>query len=224
MGGGERGAAWGFPTKATGRRRISLFILLAVSCPLAGCTTVRVTADLNYPHEQVRKVAVLDFDQEPIEVQIRDKLVWGRIEYRQAGRQVGDIVSRALAMGSLYEVYDRTALRALMRKKNLDEAQLARQLDVNALRGLLGVDAIVMGRIEAFGYSFVCLYQRAWARYSTRCVDLQDGSVIWELEGSTTRLYADESRLAARIAEAGVKKLRREMEFSALIRKASQPK
>lgn len=219
---GWRGSRQGCPCGALERRWMLFLVLLALGAWSLGCSTTQVTVDLNFPHDRVRKIAVLDFDQDPIEVQVRDKLVWGRAEYRRAGREVADRISQALAQSSLYEVYDRTALRDLMRKKSLDQAALTKELDVAALRGLLGVDAVVVGEVTDFRYTFVCFYQQARAAFSAKCVDLSSGAVIWRLHGSRTRAYADEGRLAARIAADAAHRLKREMEFSALIRKAGQ--
>jgi hypothetical protein len=124
---------------------------------------------------------------------------------------VADIVSQALAKYAVYDMHDRVALRDLCRKKDLDQLALAKQLDLPALRKLLGTDAVVVGQIQSYGYKFVCLYQRAWAEYSARCIDLNSGAVLWAFNGSTTRLYSDESRLAIRIAAEAAQKLKREL-------------
>ena len=177
-------------------------IILPIILVLAGCGSLNVTVDVNFDHKIVKKVAVLPFRFAPDANRSWNYLVAAHLVYTDAGKLSSEIFTTSLLGMGRYRLIERSNLDALLREKDLGDADL---LDVGAAREIgkvLGVDAIVMGSVNDASMNWVAFAVFARSSLNIKCVHVETGTVLWSASGLNWLFFGTpEGRASALSAE-----------------------
>lgn len=150
---------------------------------LVGCATVPVAKA-----PVVESVAILPFDNESNELDAPEILQ--RLVYLALKR-------------SPYAVQDVESTNAFLREKAgiVDGGQLA-ALDPQKLGSDLGVQALLFGNVESFGYTNIGVYVSRKVRLELKMVDAATGATLWEhaATGATRRIALNEEQIKENFA------------------------
>jgi hypothetical protein len=81
-----------------------------------------------------------------------------------------------------------------------------------ALRKILEVDAVVIGKIDKFGLANMTVYGRGNVSFTAECVDTANGKVLWSVAADESAAYKDEVELASKVVRETVEKLKEEVD------------
>ena len=134
-----------------------------------------------------------------------------------AGTILADIIARELAKWGRYVVLDRRALEEELELINLNEENILHSEDYLSLGKSLGIDAVVIGKVEKFGISYRSIPPRLAISLTTkvsflaRCIDVTTNEVIWSIKIGGTSKEDNEKSLASKLVAKTVKLLEAEM-------------
>ena len=189
----------------------------------SGCATIGTVSEVNlnkdFPHHEIQKIAVLILETS-WQNQDKEKTNFGlsnTIASPDAGTILADIIARELAKWGRYVVLDRRALKEELELINLSEKNILHSEDYLSLGKSLGVDAVVIGKVEKFGISYRSIPPRFAISLTTkvsflaRCIDVTTNEVIWSIKIDGTSKEDNEKSLASKLVTKTVKLLEAEM-------------
>ena len=189
----------------------------------SGCATIGTVSEVNlnkdFPHHEIQKIAVLILETS-WQNQDKEKANFGlsnAIASPDAGSILADIIARELAKWGRYVVLDRRALKEELELINLNEKNILHSKDYLSLGKSLGVDAVVIGKVEKFGISYRSIPPRFAISLTTkvsflaRCIDVTTNEVIWSIKIDGTSKEDNENSLASKLVTKTVKLLEAEM-------------
>ena len=162
-------------------RKYAVLFLLLSSC-VAADKVSEVNINKSFPHNEIQKIAVIMF-----EAPIDDKGNSKSIIDPNAGAILADMTASELMKWGKYVVIDRKALEEELKLKNLREEDFFTGNYSNPGRSL-GVDAVVVGKVEDFGPSYkslsfglvVSLVTKV--SFTARCIDITTNETVWTLK------------------------------------------
>ncbi len=189
----------------------------------SGCATIGTVSEVNlnrdFPHHEIQKIAVLILETS-WQDQDKEKTSFGlstTIVSPDAGTILADIIARELAKWGRYVVLDRRALEEGLKLINLNEENILHGEDYLSLGKSLGVDAVVIGKVEKFGISYRSIPPRFAISLTTevsflaRCIDVTTNEAIWSIKIGGTSKEDNEKSLASKLVAKTVKLLEAEM-------------
>jgi len=189
----------------------------------SGCATIGTVSEVNlnkdFPHHEIQKIAVLILETS-WQDQNKEKANFGlsnTIASPDAGTILADIIARELVNWGRYVVLDRRALEEELELINLNEENILHSEDYLSLGKSLGVDAVVIGKVEKFGISYRSIPPRIAISLTTkvsflaRCIDVTTNEVIWSIKIDGTSKEDNEKSLASKLVTKTVKLLEAEM-------------
>lgn len=196
------------------KRSILLFVLCA--CTLCfGCKTIsnrNVKVDLESPYRDIKTLAVMRFDDGRIQGEAVKGYIVKEVSNPDAGVLLADIMSGELTRWGKYHVLTHAEIKRKMKDADAHEEELVKWKDSAALGKILGVDAVVIGKIEKFGFSNMAVYGRGNVSFTAECIDTQNGNVFWSLAVDESVPFRDEIELANKIVKESVEKLKGEVD------------
>lgn len=195
--------------------RLAGFFILLVCMICFGCKTIStsvINVDMDIPPRDIKTLAVMRFDDKPIQ----DKAVKGvfikTISNPDAGEMLAVIMSGELSRWGKYEILSRSEVKDKLRSAGIEEEEFVRQRHYNALGKILKVDAVVIGKIHAFDLSRMPVYERGDVSFTAECTDTKNGKVLWTIEARETAPYKDEIEVAVKVIKKAVERLKKETE------------
>ena len=189
----------------------------------SGCATIGTVSEVNlnkdFPHHEIQKIAVLILETS-WQNQDKEKTNFGlsnAIASPDAGTILADIIAKELAKWGRYVVLDRRALEEELELINLNEKNILHSEDYLSLGKSLGIDAVVIGKVEKFGISYRSIPPRfaisltAKVSFLARCIDVTTNEVIWSIKIDGTSKEDNEKSLASKLVTKTVKLLEAEM-------------
>lgn len=189
----------------------------------SGCATIGTVSEVNlnkdFPHHEIQKIAVLILETS-WQDQDKEKTNFGlsnTIASPDAGTILADIIARELVNWGRYVVLDRRALEEELELINLNEKNILHSEDYLSLGKSLGIDAVVIGKVEKFGISYRSIPPRFAISLTTkvsflvRCIDVTTNEVIWSIKIDGTSKEDNEKSLASKLVTKTVKLLEAEM-------------
>jgi hypothetical protein len=189
----------------------------------SGCATIGTVSEVNlnedFPHHEIQKIAVLILETS-WQDQNKEKANFGlsnTIASPNAGAILADIIARELAKWGRYVVLDRRALEEELKLINLNEENILHSEDYLSLGKSLGVDAIVIGKVEEFGISYRSIPPRFAISLTTRvsllarCIDVTTNKAIWSIKIGGTSREDNEKSLASKLVAKAVSTLKTKM-------------
>jgi len=188
--------------------RHSACMALTVLLLICGCNSVQVKVASSFPQDRVKRVAVLQFDQKGYRHTIIDKVSHGVSTAKNRGRLTASLVSVALQDWGRYQVVPRHEIAIRLKAKKLKEEGIIYSLGREAVGKLFGVDAVVIGQVDAYESRFFLMLQSAKVIFTARLMDIATGQEIWKVHVKMKDDYTSEERLIAGAMHEAVEKLR----------------
>jgi len=184
---------------------------------LSSCVTMEKISETeineSFPHNEIQKIAVIMF-----EIPIDDK---GNSRHnsksnigKNAGAILADITANELMKWGKYVVVNRKTLEEELELKNLREEDFLHTGNYSSLGRSLGVDAVVVGKVDDFGLSYKSL--SSWlvvslvakVSFTARCIDITTNETIWTVNVKGTSKEDSERVLASELITKAIKTLK----------------
>jgi curli biogenesis system outer membrane secretion channel CsgG len=160
------------------RRFVIALVLLAVS----GCETISPSVVEFNPRLEsfpVRRVAILPFEGVPVQNQVEVYFACQRHFVPNNGEVVSDMLTTEMMKLPTFDYVERSQIRKILEEQNLSMTQIVEHKTASEIGKLLGVDAIILGKVNRLDadlafWGFSCI-----ASFSVRMVDTKTGTVLW---------------------------------------------
>ena len=175
-------------------KKYAILFLLLSSCAAINKVS-EVDINENFPHEEIQIVAVIMFEA-PVDEK-KSSMFFSKTSIApDAGAILASMTARELAKWGKYVVVNRQAVEEELKLKNLKEEDFLHTQNYLNLGKQLGVDAVIVGRIEGFGVSYKPKSTGMFlsplvtkVSFTARCVDVTTNETIWavKIKGSSTK-------------------------------------
>jgi curli biogenesis system outer membrane secretion channel CsgG len=189
-----------------------LFLLLSSCVIIENISETEINE--SFPHNEIQKIAVIMFEI-PIDDKGNSRHNSKSIIGPNAGAILADITASELMKWGKYVVVGRKALEEEMELKNLREEDFLHTGNYSSLGRSIGVDAIVVGEIEKYGFSYMglpagrlVLTQTSVVSFKVKCIDVTTNETIWSVNIKGTSKKDSESVLASELITEAIKTLK----------------
>ena len=174
-------------------KKYAVLFLLLSSCAAINKVS-EVDINENFPHDEIQKIAVIMFET-PVDEKKSSMFSSKTSIAPDAGEILASMTARELAKWGKYVVVNRQAVKEELKLKNLKEDDFLHTQNYLNLGKQLGVDAVIVGRIEGFGVSYKPKSTGMFlsplvtkVSFTVRCVDVTTNETIWavKIKGSST--------------------------------------
>ncbi len=184
---------------------------------LSGCVIIEsvseVTVNKDFPHNEVQKIAIIMFET-PIEDKGNTKHNSKSAIGPNAGVILAGITASELIKWGKYVVVDRKEMEEDLKLKNLREEDFLQTENYLSLGKSLGVDAVVVGKVEDFGFSYkslpsgLVLSLVTKVTFTARCIDITTNETVWAVNIKGTSKKDDERVLASELITKAIETLK----------------
>ena len=174
------------------KKYVVLFLLLASCATINKISEVDVNED--FPHDEIQKIAVIMFET-PVDEKKKTVFSSKTVITPDAGAILASMTARELAKWGKYVVVSRKELEEELKIKNLKEEDFLHTQNYLDLGKQLGVDAVIVGKIEGFGIVYRSKSTGMFlsslvtkVSFSAKCVDVTTNEMIWtvKIKGSSS--------------------------------------
>ena len=175
------------------KKYVVLFLLLSSCAAINKVSEVDINE--NFPHDEIQIIAVIMFET-PVDEKKSSMFSSKTSIAPDAGAILASMTARELAKWGKYVVVNRQAVEEELKLKNLKEEDFLHTQNYLNLGKHLGVDAVIVGRIEGFGVSYRPKSTGMFlsplvtkVSFTVRCVDVTTNETIWtvKIKGSSTK-------------------------------------
>ena len=194
-------------------KKFALLLLLLLL--LSSCATINKVSEVdineNFPHNEIQKIAVIMFDVLDKE---KDKLGSKKVTVQEAGSILANATAIELEKWGKYVVVNRQALKEELKVKNLREKDFLQTEDYSRLGKSLGVDAIIVGKVEDYGVSYssisigFVMSLVASVSFTASCIDVTTNETIWSIKIAGSSRKDNEKVLASKLLVKAVNTLK----------------
>ncbi len=156
-----------------------IFVLLGVLGLMGGClaqTERQVNVNWQVDQEQIKSLAVLQFDWKPPEVKATPGASTAHLA--DAGAVFADWVTSELMGLNRYSIRERAEIRKIVAEHDLQLADLVAKGDYRRIGKLSGVDALVVGTVATANVIAGGPVANVQASFTCRCVSTRTGDVM----------------------------------------------
>ena len=191
-------------------------VAVLAACWATGCSSTKVHLSPTVAQHTIESVAVLDFEATPC----RTNAGWlrGSVVPQESGKQVAAIVAAALSEQKRYCVLSPKEVR---RRLAGGSPEAGEGRDEQALASLLGVDAVVAGRVDVYQLVYTVFVQRSQVRCTFWCTAAREGECCWAIEVERSCLFGHERELAEAAIRDGVRRLCRKLAKNEAVRRGT---
>ena len=175
------------------KKYVVLFLLLSSCAAINKVSEVDINE--NFPHEEIQIIAVIMFET-PVDEK-KSSMFFSKTSIApDAGAILASMTARELAKWGKYVVVNRQAVEEELKLKDLKEEDFLHTQNYLNLGKQLGVDAVIIGRIEGFGVSYKPKSTGMFlsplitkVSFTVRGVDVTTNETIWtvKIKGSSTK-------------------------------------
>ena len=170
-----------------------------------------MNVNVEIPGTATRTMAVLRFEDSLISNDPVKKFIVQTVNNPDAGELLADMMSDAFTKWGKYRILSRPEVKSLIRAGDGKEDELVAEKAYTKIGAILKVDAIVLGKISAFGSSSMTIYERGKVSFTAECIDVKNGKTLWSLDADESAPYKDEFELAEKVVGETVEKLKQEL-------------
>jgi len=188
-----------------------LFLLLSSCVTIENISETEI--DESFPHNEIQKIAVIMFET-PIDDKGDSRHNSKSIIGPNAGAILADMTASELMKWGKYVVLDRKALEEELELKNLREEDFLHTGNYSSLGRSLGIDAVVVGKVDDFGLSYKSLSSGfvvslvTKVSFTARCIDITTNETIWTVNIKGTSKKDSEKVLASELITKAIKTLK----------------
>ncbi|MBS1257034.1 MAG: hypothetical protein MAG551_00069 [Candidatus Scalindua arabica] len=164
---------------------------------LSGCATIGKTLEVDvnndFPHNEVQKIAIVAFETSLAE-EGTTGIVFKSSSVENVKTVFTGIMARELRKWERFAILEGKTLEKELESKNLGEDDFLKTENYSSLGRSIGVDAIIVGEVERYGYSYtkvplsrVILSQTFAVSFKAKCIDVITNETIWtaDIEGTS---------------------------------------
>lgn len=196
-------------------KKLIVFSILSIVLMCSGCKTIS-TSTINVGSEAqpagIKTLAVMRFDDLAIQGKQINGVLSKTIINPDAGEIVAEIMTGELQKWKRYRVLTRPEIRNVFKKGNVHEAELVNAKDYAAIRKMLQVDMVVVGKISKLEVSDMKIYARGNVSFIAECIDTKNGKILWSMNIDESAPYKDEVELAGKAIKEAIQQVRLEAE------------
>ncbi len=196
-------------------KKLIVFSILSIVLICSGCKTIS-TSTINVGSEAqpagIKTLAVMRFDDQAIQGKQINGVLSKTIINPDAGEVVAEIMTGELQKWKRYRVLTRPEIRNVFKKGNVKEAELVNAKDYAAIRKMLQVDTVVVGKISKLEVSDMKIYARGNVSFIAECIDTKNGKVLWSMNIDESAPYKNEVELAGKAIKEAIQQVRLEAE------------
>ena len=196
-------------------KKLIVFSILSIVLICSGCKTIS-TSTINVGSEAqpagIKTLAVMRFDDQAIQGKQINGVLSKTIINPNAGEVVAEIMTGELQKWKRYRVLTRPEIRNVFKKGNVKEAELVNAKDYAAIRKMLQVDTVVVGKISKLEVSDMKIYARGNVSFIAECIDTKNGKVLWSMNIDESAPYKNEVELAGKAIKEAIQQVRLEAE------------
>mgnify|MGYP000070689912 CR=1 FL=1 len=185
---------------------------------LTGCATIgrNLEVDVNnaFPHNEVQKIAIVTF-----ETSLKEEGTTGHIFKSVSVGKVKpiftDMMARELRKWERFAILEGKTLEKELELKNLSKEDFLKTENYSRLGRSIGVDAIVVGEVERYGFSYITLpagrlilAQTFVVSFKVKCMDVITNETIWAVDIKGTSKEDGERVLASALITEAIKTLK----------------
>ena len=184
---------------------------------LSSCVTIthitETAINESFPHNEIQKIAVIVFETS-VEVSGDSKHKSKSIADPSAGAILADMTATELIKWGKYVVVNRKALEEYLKSKNLREEEFLQTGNYSSLGKSLGVDAVVVGKVEDFGFSYkslpsgLVLSLVTKVTFTAMCIDITTNETVWAINIKGTSKKDSERVLASELITKAIETLK----------------
>lgn len=156
---------------------------------LSGCATIakNLEVDVNndFPHNEVQKIAIVTFETS-LKKEGTTGLIFKSSSVEKVKTVFTGIMARELRRWERFAILEGKTLEEELESKNLSEEDFLHTENYSRLGRSIGVDAIVVGEVGRYGYSYtkvpfsrVILSQTFVVSFKVKCIDVITNETIW---------------------------------------------
>jgi hypothetical protein len=154
----------------------------------------------------------MHFDDKLLQEEAVTGFLLKQVANPDAGEILAEIMSEELSKNGKYQVLTRAEIKNKLKEKDVREEEMVKWRGYAALRKILEVDAVVIGKIDKFGLANMTVYERGNVSFTAECVDTANGKVLWSVAADESAAYKDEVELASKVVRETVEKLKEEVD------------
>ncbi len=165
------------------------YTILFLFLLLSGCATIskNLEVDVNndFPHNEVQKIAIVTFETS-LKKEGTTGLIFKSSSVEKVKTVFTGIMARELRRWERFAILEGKTLEEELESKNLSEEDFLHTENYSRLGRSIGVDAIVVGEVERYGYSYtkvpfsrVILSQTFVVSFKVKCIDVITNETIW---------------------------------------------
>jgi hypothetical protein len=188
-----------------------LFLLLSSCVIIENISETEINE--GFPHNEIQKIAVIMFET-PVDDKGNSRHNSKSIIGPNAGAILADLTASELMKWGKYVVVDRKALEEELELKNLREEDFLHTGNYSSLGRSLGVDAVVVGKVDDFGLSYKSLSSGlvlsivTKVSFTASCIDITTNETIWTVNIKGTSKKDSERVLASELITKAIKTLK----------------
>ena len=200
-------------------KKYAILFLLLTGCATTG-KGFEVDVNNAFPHNEVQKIAIVAF-----ETSLKKKGNTGylvkSVSLGKAGKAktiFTDIMARELRKWERFAILEGKALGEELKLKDLREEDFLHTENYSSLGRSIGVDAIVVGEIEEYGFSYITLpagrlvvTQTSIVTFKVKCIDVITNKTIWTVDIKGTSKEDGERTLASKLITEAIKTLKEKL-------------
>jgi hypothetical protein len=194
-------------------KKYAILFLLLTGCAAIG-KNFEVNVNNDFPHNEVQKIAIVTFETS-LKEEGTTGYVFKSVSVEKVKTIFTGIMARELRKWERFAILEGKALEEELELKNLRKEDYLHTENYSRLGRSIGVDAIVVGKIERYGYSYVkvpvsrvILTQTFVISFKVKCIDVITNKTIWTLDIKGTSKEDNERDLASKLITEAINTLK----------------
>lgn len=196
--------------------KYAILFLLLTGCAVTG-KSLEVNVNNAFPHNEVQKIAIVIFETS-LKKEGTTGHIFKSVSLGKAKTIFRDIMAGELRKWERFAILEGETLKEELELKNLREEDFLHTGNYSSLGRSIGVDAIVVGEIEKYGFSYMklpvgrlILTQTFVISFKVKCIDVITNETIWSVNIEGTSKKDIERVLASELITEAIKTLKAEL-------------
>ena len=194
-------------------KKYTILFLFLTGCAAIG-KNLEVNVNNDFPHNEVQKIAIVTF-----ETSLKEEGTTGYIFKSSSVEKVKTIftgiMARELRRWERFVILEGKTLEEELELKNLRKEDFLHTENYSRLGRSIGVDAIVVGEIERYGYSYIktpyfrpIVAHTFVVSFKAKCIDVITNETIWTLDIKGTSKEDGERILVSKLITEAINTLK----------------
>ena len=194
-------------------KKYAILFLFLTGCAAIG-KNLEVNVNNDFPHNEVQKIAIVTFETS-LKEEGTTGYIFKSVSVEKVKTIFTDIIARELRRWERFAILEGKTLEEELELKNLRKEDFLLTENYSRLGRSIGVDAIVVGEIERYGYSYIKLprFRPIVAHtfvvsFKAKCIDVITNETVWTLDIKGTSKEDSERVLVSKLITEAINTLK----------------